>query len=298
MEEKSKIDVAKVQLKLDLRKNCQKPDGSFPLVLAITHLSKTRTISLKYSFTPEKWDDVKLKPKNIPNNGAKINSQLKKAQLFIRSNQLEIEGMPISKLKILIQSEILSKSLTNQKAKERYIATKENTTSLVEFAYTKINRLKLSKKFGNATAITTGINAVCKFKNSNDLLFSSIDINFLTDFCAFCCSKGNKPNTISAYLRPIKTLFNEALADGMIPTNINPFPKFKIPSSPKTKNRALRMEEINKIRDLDLKPNSAVWNARNYFLFMFNNLGLSIIDLVKLKNHKFLVQNMMKMLYC
>jgi hypothetical protein len=88
-------------------------------------------------------------------------------------------------------------------------------------------------------------------------------------------------------LRPIQTLFNEAIEEGIIPVELNPFPRYKIPKSPKTKNRALRVEDIEAIRNVELEEDSLIWNAKNYCLFMFNNMGINFMDIVKLKRSQF-----------
>ena len=39
------------------------------------------------------------------------------------------------------------------------------------------------------------------------------------------------------------------------------------------------MEDIEAIRNADLKSNTSLWHHRNYFLFMFNMRGMNFIDL-------------------
>lgn len=71
------------------------------------------------------------------------------------------------------------------------------------------------------------------------------------------------------------------------PRELNRSPKFKIPKSSKTKNRALRIEDIQAIRNLELDRDSLIWNAKNYFLFMFTNMGINFMDVVELKRSQF-----------
>lgn len=276
--------MAKVQIKLDKRNNCKKPDGSYPLVLVLSHQSKTRTISLKYYFTIEQWNDKELMPidySNAKHIGAKIRSYLSKAEMLLIDKKLELDSMPISDLIVYIQSEIFSTNSTSAKIKENYVRRNIQSESLVKYGDTKISRLRVAKKHGNANAIKDAIASIKKFTNREEIFFSDIDQNFLKDYVAFCTARGNKPNTIRAYLSQIKALFSEATEDENM--KINLFPKFKIPKAVKTKKRSLRINDILEIRKLEIKPKSALWNSRNYFLFMFNNMGLNYIDLVKLK---------------
>ncbi|MBI1835924.1 MAG: phage integrase SAM-like domain-containing protein [Flavobacteriia bacterium] len=281
--------MAKVAIKLDKRDNCKKPDGTYPLVLVLSHHSKTRTISLKYYFLEEQWDGVELQPIDYPNAkhvGAKIRSYLSKAEILIIDKKLELDSMPISELKVYIQGEIFSTSSTPIRVKENFIRRNIHSESLIKYGDIKISRLRVAKKHGNANAIKDALASIKKFTKREEIYFSDIDQNFLKDYVAFCNSRGNKPNTIRAYLSQIKALFGEAMEDDVI--NILPFPKFKIPNAVKTKKRSLRINDISEIRKLELKPKSAIWNARNYFLFMFNNMGLNFIDLVKMKKNQIL----------
>ncbi|MBD3639184.1 MAG: phage integrase SAM-like domain-containing protein [Crocinitomicaceae bacterium] len=281
--------MAKVKLKLDKRENCRKKDGTYPIILVISHKRKTRSITLKYSFRPEDWDQKNLLVKNVQNHKpitAKINSQLIKAQHYLINHEVEIELMDINELKDRLLVEIKSNRNTLIPHKNQVLAKRLNGTSLNEFAQEKILRLRFANKMGYVSAIETSLNALKRFAKKEELIFAEIDLLFLKDFCAYCTGRGNKPNTISAYLRPIKTLFREAVHEEVIPNELNPFPKFKIPKAKETKKRALRIEKIKEIRALSLKSKSALWDARNYFLFMFNNMGINLIDVAQLKKEQ------------
>ncbi|PHR16680.1 MAG: hypothetical protein COA38_21575 [Fluviicola sp.] len=278
--------MAKVKLKLDQRKNCERPDGTFPLILSLAHNSKTRTISLKYYFKREEWDQPNLTPINVDYHkaiGVRVRAKLSKAESLIEQLRIELPRVSISDLKAKIEAEVLSNDSTTDVQKTKFIINRTNKASLTAYSQKKIERMRFSSKHGSADAIETAMRSIERFTNTPDVSFSEVDLTFLKDFCASCYSRGNKPNTVGAYLRQVKALYNEAIEEGIIGEEVYPFRKFKIPRSPKTKNRALRMSDIDKIRGLALKPKSAIWNARNYFLFMFNNMGLNFIDLVQLK---------------
>lgn len=209
-----------------------------------------------------------------------------KARAFIISNKLEIESMYIEELKNRILTEILSNESTLTLDKKKFLNNKMTKSSLVHYSKLKIERLRKANKLGYLDAIQTGINSLLQFNKPNDILFSEIDKTFLKNFIAFSIGKGNKPNTISAYLRPIKTLFNEAIEDDTISPDLYPFKGLKMPKAKQVKKRALRIETINAIRKLKLKEGSALWDARNYFLFMFNNMGINMIDMAKLRKRQ------------
>lgn len=278
--------MAKVKLKLDERKGSLKNDGSFPLILSLSHKRKTRMILLGYSLLPKMWSESSLKITGIENCKhitAKIKSQLAKAESIIHSFRLDIDQIQIAELKVKIESEIFSVETTSSLSRESYILRNTNTSSLIDYSLQKIERFRLSNRHGSAEAIDIAMRSLKNFFNKKDVLFTEINVTTLKNYQAYCTSKGNKLNTIGAYLRQVRALFNEAIDEGIIEEKLYPFKKFKLPKAPKTKNRALRMHEIDAIRELEVKPKSALWNARNYFLFMFNNMGINFIDLVKLK---------------
>lgn len=288
--------MAKVTLKLDKRKSRQRKDGRFPLVLYINHRGATDRIILKYAFLAVEWNQDKQTPVGISNEkhvGVKIRSQLSRAEELIQSLQLELDTLSIKELKARISAEVFSKSSTPLIVKQKYIDRSVNTASLTDRARAKIARLEAAKKFGNRSAVQTAYNSLKQFKGyrleeeKEDIMFVEIDYNALQNYCAYLLGKDCSPNTIRAYLAQIRALFNEAIRAKDIDKELYPFEGFKMPKSPKTKKRALRKEDIKAIRELDLERDSSLWKARNYFLFMFNNMGINFIDLVQIKKSQF-----------
>lgn len=283
--------MAKVSVKLDMRSSRRHKDGKYPLVLYLYHDNKIRRINLKYSFLPEEWDQEKLSPVGVENYkhlGIKFRSHLSVSEKILEEYQIGLDSIAIEELKAKIETTIFSKNTTTASVKRKHIQRAINGSSLTQYAHAKIDRLELAAKFGNRSAVRTALRALQTFFNKDEILFVEFDYKALQDFCAYCSGRGNKPNTTGAYLRQIKALFNEAIDNGDVDNAMYPFKKsFRIPKSPKTKNRALRFEEIESIRNLDLEKGSAIWNARNYFLFMFNNMGINFIDLVQLKKSQF-----------
>lgn len=278
--------MASIKIGLDTRKNNQKKDGSFPVVLKVHHKKSTQRINLKISCQEKQWDGSKIRLKSgdeFKQNNARIRTYFNKAKAYITDNIFEIDSMTPIELKKTLQVEIFSLTNDSEQKKNIRLERKLNGTSLTEFAEQKVSRLRMSRKNGNADCIQQSINRLHKFSHRENLLFADVDLGFLKNFVAFCYSLGNKPNTISAYLRPIKTLFNEAIDEGHLKKGMNPFDgKFKIPQS-KTKNRALTRKQISDFRSVELKVGSADWRAQSYFLFMLNCRGMNFIDLVKLR---------------
>ncbi|GAB5417065.1 MAG: site-specific integrase [Crocinitomicaceae bacterium] len=293
--------MAKVSLTLDKRNGSQHKDGRFPMTLYLYHNNKDRRLGLKHAFHEEEWDEENNTPIGVENHkhiGVKLRGMLSTAEQIIQSLELELDTTPIDELKAKIKSEIFAKRATPESTKRKYVERSTNKASLSQYFRDKMERLSTAGGFGNKSAVNTAYNALRKFKGykvvegevgTEHILFVDFDSRALKDFEAYLKGNNCGSSTIRAYLSQIRPLFNEALDDGVIDEKMNPFKKrgFKMPKAAKTKKRALRMEQINQIRALDLEPESYLWKARNYFLFMFNNMGINFIDVVQLKKSHF-----------
>lgn len=289
--------MAKVTLKLDTRKNTQKKDGSHPLILFLSHNTATRRINLKYSFKEHQWDQENYAPVDVPNGkhiGVKVRSQLSIAEQLLQSLALEIESMSIDEVKAKLVTEVFSTRNTPELVKQRYTQRILNRESLTGFVHEKLERLEQAKRFGSKSAVQTAYNALKKFKGykpedtHENILFVDVDIKTIKNFIAYLYSSDCSTSTARAYLAQIRAVFNEAIGEELIDEKLSPFKKgFKMPPKRKSKNRALTIDQIEAIRKLDLEVDSYLWKARNYFLFMFNNMGLNFIDLAQLKKSQF-----------
>lgn len=278
--------MAKVKLHLD--KRSANRNNLYPLVIQLAHKGKTRTIPLKIYLSKEQWKEDCQEIKGVKNSGrmtATVRRNLSEASDFLIQNRLEIELMNINELKNTIQADLIKQPHTTLRDIERYRAGKTCKIYLNEYGSVIMERLKKSGRFGYANAYKCGIKAIIAFNKGKDILLSDITVSFLKDFEAEHLGKGNSKNTISAYLRPIRTLMNQAIQEKLINQSVYPFSSYTIPSNRKTKKRAVQKDVILDIRKLDLKK-GALRNARNYLLFIFNNRGINLIDVAKLKKHQ------------
>lgn len=128
------------------------------------------------------------------------------------------------------------------------------------------------------------------FCGISSLDFSEINIRFLEQFEAYCLRtkkkvKGKKieketektmsTNGVAVYLRNIRTILNQAIADDL--TENYPFKKFKIHTEV-TRNRNLSSEEIRMIRDY-VAPDRRQEIARDFFMLQFFLLGINTFDI-------------------
>jgi integrase/recombinase XerD len=97
-------------------------------------------------------------------------------------------------------------------------------------------------------------------------------------------SNGNSVTTIGIYLRSLRTLFNNAIAEGMISKELYPFgkKKYEIPTGKNVK-KALTLSDIELVYNYKSQPGSMTERAKDYWVFMYLCNGINVKDLCLLK---------------
>lgn len=284
---------------IDISKNPPVDENRYPIKLRIYHGDLYRDIPLNHKFKTTEWiENENRVTKTYPNSG-RTNSSIQQrysiATTILSNFDHVIKNMDIDSVRELVKVEI-EKQINPEQADvliQNIIAeskTKDESGLYLEkFGNTIIERTEKKGKFGTANWYRTGINAIKNFNDEKDILISDITIAFLENFEAEHISKGNKKNGLSAYLRAVRSIINYAVKEVLKGKKYDTYPwgrgAYSIPSE-STKKRAIKKDAINEIRKLELINNSAAWNAKNYFLFMFNNRGINFIDVAKLKVHQ------------
>ena len=127
----------------------------------------------------------------------------------------------------------------------------------------------------------TTLNSFRKFREGIDIYFDDIDSETLIAYEYHLRAKDLAPNTISFYMKRLRAVYNKAVEDGYT-ENKNPFRKV-FTSSEKTVKRAISLEFIRKLKDLDLSYSPSKSFARDMFLFSFYTRGMSFVDMAYLQ---------------
>ena len=97
--------------------------------------------------------------------------------------------------------------------------------------------------------LLTTITVLQEFRPGLD--FKDITYTLLRDFEVHLKEKGNSVNTIAKHLRQLRTLVNEAINQGYIPSDAYPFRKFKIKQE-KGRKEFLTPDELKRLENLDV----------------------------------------------
>lgn len=145
----------------------------------------------------------------------------------------------------------------------------------------QIARLKRLGKIRTSETYTAALRSFSGFMNGKEVLFEQLNANLFAEYEAYLKGRGNSLNTISFYMRILKAVYNRAVEDGLTEQR-HPF-KSVYTGVEKTLKRAISLNDLKRIKglDLSLKPNLDF--ARDMFLFCFYTRGMSFIDMAYLR---------------
>ena len=118
------------------------------------------------------------------------------------------------------------------------------------------------------------------FRMQQDLTFDAIDSQLLVSFQSYLRQQNLSMNTISFYMRILRSVYHKAVEQGLA-VDCQPF-SHVYTGQAKTDKRAIGVEELRKIRALDLQDRRLQF-ARDLFLFSFYTRGMSFVDIAYLK---------------
>lgn len=124
------------------------------------------------------------------------------------------------------------------------------------------------------------------FSKNDSLYFEDITMSFLEGFKTFCIShlEQRKTRTVTNQLILIRTLYNQAIKDGIVHEKHYPFAGEKEKINIQSGNKiGLTIQQIKSIEDLELEPHTSIWHTKNVYLFSYYFAGVRISDVVELK---------------
>ena len=213
-------------------------NGEHPIMLRVCKGGKKKYVGLGISVNPKYWDFEKSKPKrNCPN----------REQIIKAINEQEQK-----------YSEQILEFYTEQR--EYSPATLIEAVAPVRKAKTVddlfndyICQLKDEGRLGYALSVQQVRNSLLKFKGHSDIFFSEIDVNWLKSYESWlrCCKL--EDNTIGIRFRTLRAVYNLALTEGLVKTDLYPFKKYKVSKLHKeTAKRAITKEQVKQVIEYDV----------------------------------------------
>lgn len=259
-----------VVLTIDTRRS--KKDGSYPIIMRLSHQGYTLSIPINESIKKQDWDVIKRQVKSSylgTESSSRFNNRIQQRKIDALKviQKLEdkklIQGLSINDIKAFIQNESSSDSFTH-------------------FAESQIEQLRQAKRFGSADAYNDALNAIKSFNGKAEIKFETISFQFLTNWETKHLEGENSINGLASYLRSIRAIYNKAIKAGVVDKELYPFAAYKIKTKP-TQKRALETTLLNKIIKKKFKTTDPYFDTRNYFLLSYMMYGMNFIDMAYFK---------------
>jgi len=262
-------------VKLMLNKSRILNNGSYPLVFQVIHNRRKKLLYTGYRMKEEVFDESEGKIMNglgstfTATEVVKMNRELRKMRNRIdtRIRQLERAGEEFTVEDILTQNAF---------------GTGKPQFYLLRYINAQIERKQELKKVGMAAAYKSTRSSLARFIGRPDVRMSEVDSAFVRRYEDFLYSNGSSGNTVSYYLRNLRSLYNQAVADGYHPRGEYPFAKAQIRPA-KTVKRALSRTDMQNLADLNLENEPELEFTRDLYLFSFYAQGMVFVDIVLLK---------------
>lgn len=290
------MQVTSVKVSLDTRR--QRRDGTYPVILRLTHKRKTTSIKTGIYIKENDWDakeSVVKKSATGVANVKRLNNEIQKKKAKALDNILKLEDkanqMPLSILDVKDKIAPSSHAQSFYEYGEKLVKDLRKAER-IGTARSYEGTLSILKTFnkGNSIEKNKGGNPKKKFlldykglnKKVSDLSFEEINYGFLKSFETYHLSFGNGFNSLSVYLRNIRSIYNQAIKEGLADRNHYPFQHYKIRSVP-TEKRALETEWLKTIISLKLNAEDACFDERNFFVASYMMYGMNFTDMAYLK---------------
>ncbi|RAJ24503.1 site-specific recombinase XerD [Gelidibacter algens] len=246
-------------------------EGSYPISLRVCKDRKSKYFQTIFRAFPMEWNQAKgnFTGKNSNN---------------IQNNRLLLKFKDRA-LKILSDLEMEKSDFTLKDFENRFRIIHNPVQQNVFYFWNEImEEFIFAGRTGNARANKGCYNSLKKFNKSTQLNFKEITPSFLYKYEAFLRSRGGSDGGIGVRMRTIRALYNFAIERKIAKELEYPFKIYKVSKlKGRSLKKALTLEEVLKIRNLDLKKYPWLVNTRHYFIFSFYTRGMNFADMMKLE---------------
>lgn len=239
----------------------------------IIHDRVARQINPGYKIFPQEWDHeaARIVP---PNDDCSRSVYLATLNRQISEDIRRLHNI-ISRL------EHSDPVFTADRVVELY-RTSIDDRGFLRFARNLVDRLKQIGKEQTAETYTSTLNSFERFRGEQgDIPLDEIESNLMVSYETYLKSTGVCPNSSSYYMRNLRAIYNRAVEEELIASRF-PF-KHVYTGIDKTVKRAVPLQMIRRIRDLDLTFSPATDFARDLFMFSFYTRGMSFVDMAYLR---------------
>ncbi len=244
--------------------------GTYPLAVRITKDGTSSYVFIGKYIHKDQWDKSSHKVKSSHPSATYFNALLSKK--VAEAN------------KIHISDEVQDKDTSAQAIHEAMHGRKMKQL-FFDIAHKHLRNLELEGKYNQCSSDKARLGRFRSFLKGKDISFEKITVSLLKDYKAYCKgSHGNSERTVMNNLIAIRTIFNRAIADGIVDYQYYPFGKHRVVIRfAESLKIGLSEDEILRIIKLNLADHPKIDNARNIWLVSFLFAGMRVSDVLRLR---------------
>jgi len=227
-------------------------------------------ISLKYRTTSKQW---------LADKG-----KVRKSHPLVKEINECIENAITKADSIVRRMDRDEELVTHETWKDEYLLDRE-VKDFWTWAEQWLEKRKAKQKLFYWKRCSSTVKKFKLFTNTPELLpWRNLTVKLIMDWDHWMSTiKKNSPNTRHGCHRVLNSIIREAIQVGEVNRDSNPYESFKMPKKTPVKMLSLTVEELRKIRDLDLKEYPYLDLARDVFVFAVLGRGMRFGDVARLK---------------
>lgn len=239
----------------------------------VIHDRVPRQISTGYKLFPEEWKDGEVA----------LSEQKPERGRYLAEMAKNLDNMKKRVEAVIRRLDESGKPYTADEVVAAYQLPDDDEHSLRVFAHKLAEHLKRMGKHRLAETYTSSVNSFMRFRGEQgDIRLDEIDEDlikeyehYLQDECGLC------RNTSSFYNRNLRAIYNRAVKKKLT-IDRHPFAE-AYTGVDKTAKRAIPLQTVKEIKDLDLSKDAEMAFVRDLYLMSLDLRGISFVDLAKLE---------------
>lgn len=254
-----------ISIYLDTRR--EKKNKKYPVKLRVftSNPRKQKLYPTKLEFSKEEFSSIweTQKPR-----GEHKSNRIVLQEIENKANQIadSIEEFSFEEFENLIAPE---------KARKRHTVNDYYEDAIAQYRH--------NDKYGTASNYKYSLRSLLNFQGNDILHFKTITVQWLKDYQANILHQKKTRSTVGIYLRPLRAIFNTAIADNALKSDFYPFGKgkYQIPN-PKTVKTALSKENLKELLN-GIPKTEEQEKAKAFWFFSYACNGMNIKDVAYLK---------------
>lgn len=247
-------------------------NDEFEIRIRVTQYKEVIYLNTGYTATPNNWDYGNDCPRSTH---PKFKPIIKQINDMVEELRFEIMSMGRSGVDFI--------SLRELRDRVRQVTKRAKPIKIIEYFNIVSEDLKTEGRIGYANVFISAKSALEKYLVT-DKLFTNFTKHDFEEYEKYLRRTGVSDSTISVYIRTFNRLWNLAIQKGYCPKEHHPsrYFTFKAYRRFKTRKRAVSIDVMQSIANLELEKSSRIYRSQQMFLFSYYARGINFSDLAKL----------------